>query len=160
MSSDALMLPTPNEETAGFWEGCGAGELRMQVCTSCGRRRFPPRVMCPHCHSTERAWQTVSGRGTIWSYVVPHPPLLPAYELLAPYNVIVVTLDEDPSLRLIGNLVTGPEGEINEIDPSTIEIGEAVEVVFSHRTGADGRSMALPEWVRSGHRVARARASR
>jgi uncharacterized OB-fold protein len=79
----------------------------------------------------------------VWSYVVPHPPLLPAYAELAPYNVIVVALDEDPTLRMIGNLVTGPDGAINEIDPATIVIGEAVEVVFA-RVG----DTTLPRWKR------------
>jgi uncharacterized OB-fold protein len=64
--------------------------------------------MCPHCQSTEREWRAVSGMGTIWSYVVAHPPLLPAYAPFAPFPVITVTLDEDPQLRLVGNLVTGP----------------------------------------------------
>ena len=73
----------------------------------------------------------MSGAGTIWSFVVPHPPLLPAYAELAPYNVIVVALDEDPTIRFVGNLVAGPDGPINEIDPATIAIGEPVEVVFS-----------------------------
>jgi len=90
----------------------------------------------------------MSGRGEIWSFVVPHPPLLPAYTPLAPYNVIVVALQEDPMLRLVGNLVTGPDGPINEIDPATIEIGEPVRVVFAGRSGPDGETVHLPEWVR------------
>ena len=53
----------------------------------------------------------------------PHPPLLPAFAELAPYNVVVVALDEDPALRLVGNLVASPDGPINEIDPATIRIG-------------------------------------
>ena len=56
---------------------------------------------------------------------------LPAYAGIAPYNVIVVTLEEHPNIRFVGNLVNGPGGSINEIDPSTIRIGEPVEVVFS-----------------------------
>lgn len=144
----ALLVPRPDEESAGFWDGAAAGELRMQACTSCGRLRFPPRVMCPWCHSTTRHWKAVSGRGTVWSFVVPHPPLLPAYASLAPYNVIVVSLVEDPALRLVGNLVSGPTGPINEVDPETIEIGEPVHVVFSERVAPDGGTVAMPEWVR------------
>jgi len=145
---EALMVPVVDEESAGFWEGTAAGELRMQACGNCGRVRYPPRVMCPHCRSTSRRWEAMSGRGEIWSFVVPHPPLLPAYTPLAPYNVIVVALQEDPMLRLVGNLVTGPDGPINEIDPATIEIGEPVRVVFAGRSGPDGETVHLPEWVR------------
>lgn len=146
---DALLVPTPDEESVGYWEGTAAGELRMQACTACGRFRFPPRPMCPHCQSTGREWRQVSGEGTIWSYVVPHPPLLPAYAALAPYNVITVTLAEDPALRLVGNLVTGPGGLIDEIDPATIEIGEPVRVVFSPRLTPDGGEICMPQWARA-----------
>jgi uncharacterized protein len=104
--------------------------------------------MCPHCQSTDRRWQVVSGRGTVWSYVVPHPPLLPAYAELAPYNVIVVALEEDPAIRLIGNLVVRADGPINEIDPVSIVIGEPVQVVFSLRQHDDGERVHMPEWVR------------
>jgi uncharacterized OB-fold protein len=89
-------------------------------------------------------WEPASGRGTIWSYVVPHPPLLPAYAELAPYNVIVVALDEDPTLRMVGNLLATPEGGIDEIDPTTVEIGTPVRVVFQQVD-----DVTLPRWVAS-----------
>jgi uncharacterized OB-fold protein len=92
----------------------------------------------------------MTGRGTVWSFVVPHPPLLKPYSDVAPYNVIVVELEEDPTLRFVGNLVTGPEGAINEIDPGTIEIGEPVRVIFKRFERADGSEEFLPMWVRSG----------
>jgi uncharacterized protein len=148
-SAAALTVPPVDPESLGFWEGTGSGELRMQACSACGRLRFPPQVMCPTCHHTGRAWRRVSGRGTIWSFVVPHPPLLEAYRELAPYNVIVVALEEDPALRLVGNLVSGPGGAINEIDPGSIVIGEAVTVVFTHRGGTGEDGVWMPEWVRA-----------
>jgi uncharacterized OB-fold protein len=147
--TEGFLIPLGDEESVGFWEGTDAGELRVQSCADCGAFRFPPRVMCPHCQSTERLWKAVSGRGTIWSYVVAHPPLLPAYAPFAPFPVITVTLEEDPALRMVGNLVTGPMGAINEIDPATIVIGEPVQVVFSGRVGPDGTHIALPAWVRA-----------
>jgi len=99
--------------------------------------------MCPRCRSIAVTWVPTSGRGTIWSFIVPHPPLLPAYSELAPYNAIVVALDDDPTIRFVGNLVTGPDGAINEIDPTTITIGEPVRVVF-----APIDDIALPRWTR------------
>ena len=80
----------------------------------------------------------------IWSFIVPHPPLLPAFGAVAPYNAIVVELDEAPTIRYVGNLVATGDGEINEIDPSTITIGERVRVVF-HRI----EDVTLPRWVRA-----------
>ena len=87
----------------------------------------------------------MSGKATVWSFVVPHPPLLPAYAALAPYNVVVVALDEDPTLRMVGNLLASETGPINEIDPATIVIGEPVRVVFQKID----ESTALPRWIRA-----------
>jgi len=148
-SEDGYLMPAVDEESRFFWEGTLAGELRIQVCTNCGRLRHPPRPMCPSCRSTGRAWTQVSGKGTIWSFVVPHPPLLQPYSDLAPYNVIVVTLDEDPNLRLVGNLVAGPDGELNDVDPTSIRIGEPVEVTFKRFKRSDGSEEALPLWTRA-----------
>ncbi len=139
------ILPDPEDEYASpFWEGTARGELRVQKCSACGRMRIPPRPMCPECRSLANEWVRLSGKGRVWSFVVPHPPLLPAYTELAPYNVIAVELDEDPSLRLVGNLVESAHGAINEVDPRTIEIGEPVRVVF-----AKVEDVHLPRWVRA-----------
>ena len=58
--------------------------------------------------------------------------------------MITVELDEDPSLRLVGNLVASADGPLNEIDSSTIQIGEPVRVVFSQV-----EDVHLPRWVRA-----------
>jgi uncharacterized protein len=149
-SIEGYLTPAVDEECISFFESAAEGRLTVQACSSCGRVRHPPRPMCPYCRSTKREWREVSGRGSIWSYVVAHPPLLPAYAEIAPYNVIVVELEEDPKLRFVGNLVSGPEGSIDEIDPATIRIGEPVEVVFALLVRADGSSVAIPRWVRAG----------
>jgi uncharacterized protein len=146
MATVGFLLPAPDEDSDPFWDGCAAGELRMQACASCGRLRFPPRPMCPWCRSFEFEWNALSGHGRIWSFAIPHPPLLSAYSEVAPYNVVVVELDEDPSLRMVGNLVEGPNSPLNAIDPSTVTIGEPVEVVFDDAV----EGIALPRWVRSG----------
>jgi uncharacterized OB-fold protein len=145
-TAEGFLVPPADEESAGFWEGTRAGELRVQSCGSCGRLRHPPRPMCPHCRSRERRWVRVSGRGTIWSFVVPHPPLLPAYAALAPYNVVVVAIEEDPTIRFVGNVVASEDGPINEVDPASIEIGLPVEVVFSRLRTTEGVEVAVPRW--------------
>lgn len=142
---EAMLLPELDEESAPFFAHAAAGELRVQRCTSCGLRRMPPRPMCAACRSFAAHWDLLSGRGTIWSYAVPHPPLLPAYTEVAPYNVVIVEVEEDPTIRFCGNLVASADGSIGEIDPSTIEIGEPVRVVFP--TAIDG--VVLPRWVRA-----------
>src|SRR5262245_13929527 len=97
---DEIPLPfTTDPIDAPYWEAAKRGELVVQTCAA-GHRRFPPRPMCPHCQSVEYSWERMSGRGRVWSFAVPHPPLLPVFEKIAPYNVIVVELVEDASLRL------------------------------------------------------------
>ncbi|MBI2705256.1 MAG: OB-fold domain-containing protein [Actinobacteria bacterium] len=144
-----MLLPAPDDDSRAFWAYCAAGELRVQRCASCGRRRMPPRPMCPSCRSFDAEWELLSGRGTVWSFAVPHPPLLPAYAEQAPYGVIVVALDEDPTLRMVGNLVTEAGAPLNSVDPHTIEVGEPVEVVFAPVERAEGEDLlALPQWRR------------
>jgi uncharacterized OB-fold protein len=144
MATD-LLLPDPDDDDAApFWAGCARGELLVQACAKCGARRMPPRPMCPACRSIETRWNRLSGRGTIWSFTVPHPPLLPAYQAFAPYNVITVATDDDPKIRFVGNLVARADGPINEVDPKTIAIGEKVRVVFQAV-----EDVHLPRWVRA-----------
>lgn len=152
MISDAP-LPAFDANSTPFWEACNAGDLRIQRCIACDRLRMPPRPMCPWCGSLDSTWSTSLGTGHVWSYVVPHPPLLPAFAELAPYNVIVVELDDDPGdgappIRLVGNLVDSADGAINAIDPTTIEIGEAVRLVFGPPETDDEGTVRLPRWIR------------
>jgi len=144
METTWLLPDLRDPTTAPFWEGCARGELLVQACASCGLRRMPPRPMCPRCRSLEIRWEPTSGRGRVWSFIVPHPPLLPAFAEVAPYNAIIVELEEDPLIRFAGNLVVSADGEINEIDPATITIGEPVQVVF-HRI----EDVYLPRWIRA-----------
>jgi uncharacterized OB-fold protein len=137
-------LPTTDEHDAPFWEGAKRGVLVMEACGECGELRFPPRPMCPSCHSRQREWREVSGRGRIWSFIVPHPPLLPAFNPLAPYNVIIVELEEAASIRLVGNLVSDPTAPINAVETATIRIGEPVQAVFVPMTD----DVTLIRWVR------------
>ena len=140
-----FVLPDLDDPDSGpFWQGTARGELLVQTCAQCGQRRMPPRPMCFRCRSLEHKWVPLSGRGTIWSFVIAHPPLLPAYQALAPYNVITVALDEDQTLRMVGNLVTRTDGPINEIDPATIRIGEPVRVVFQQV-----EDVHMPRWMRA-----------
>jgi uncharacterized OB-fold protein len=138
------ILPLADDEVAGpFWEGTAAGELRVQVCAECGLVRHPPRPMCPRCQSLRSTWKAVSGRATVWSFVIAHPPLLAAYAEQAPYNVVVVTLDDEPGVRMVGNLVASADGPIGELGPDDIEIGAPVEVVFPEPV----EGVVLPRWT-------------
>jgi len=127
-------LPQPDPDTAPFWEGCRAGELRAQRCAGCETLRHPPRPMCPRCGSTEALWERLSGRGTLFSFVVAHPPVLPVFRERVPMPVVLVELAEDPGLRLIGNVV--------DCAPEELRIGLPLEVTFE----AVAEDVTLPQW--------------
>ena len=86
----------------------------------------------------------MSGTGTVWSFVVPHPPLLPAYAELAPYNVVVVELDEDPTIRMVGNLVDGADAADQRRRPGTPSRSASPCGSCSSRCD----DVVLPRWVR------------
>ena len=65
-------VPVPTPETQPFWDGCAAGELRIQRCTDCGKPYFYPRPVCPDCGSGNVEWFAASGRATLYSYVINH----------------------------------------------------------------------------------------
>ena len=144
---EGMLLPAPDEHSLPFFDYLADDELRIQACGSCGRRRMPPRPMCPHCNSLDESWDLMSGAATVWSVVVPHPPLLPAYSEQAPYNVVVVELDDDPSIRLVGNVVTDASAALDSIDPHTVEIGMKVRVVFTDPFDDGEGPIVLPRWV-------------
>ncbi|MGW7366695.1 Zn-ribbon domain-containing OB-fold protein [Streptomyces sp. NPDC054841] len=139
-----MLTPVVDEDGAPFWEYTAQRELRIQACTGCGELRFPPRPCCPHCQSFDSEWRRMSGRGRIWSYVLPHPPLLPAYAEQAPYNAVVVELAEAPRIRLVGNVVAAPDAPLNSVDPARLRIGAAVKVAFTEL--GDG-GLTVPRWL-------------
>jgi uncharacterized OB-fold protein len=128
-TTEDLLYPALDPDAAAFFGPVERGELHVQQCDSCTRLRFPPRPMCPWCHSFDSSWVPTTGRGTVWSYCVPHAPLLPAYTDLAPYVVIVVALDDDPRIRIVSSMVKEPNGPFNEVDASDVHIGQRVRLV-------------------------------
>lgn len=114
-------LPSPTPETAPFWEGAKAHELRLQYCPSCQKHIFYPRIFCPSCLSTDLEWQKVSGKGTLVTYVIAARPA-PGFENETPYAIAIVKLAEGP--HLMSNIVG------IEITPQNLPAGLAVEVTF------------------------------
>jgi hypothetical protein len=125
----APVIPLPID-SAFFWEGVEAGELRIQRCTGCGTLRHPPRPMCPNCRSLEHDYVVSSGNGIVYSFVVHHHPPVPGKQM--PFTVAVVELDE--GTRVVGNVI--------DIDPAEVAVGLKVEVAFVENEA--GRK--LPQW--------------
>lgn len=113
-------LPRGTEDTAPYWEYASRGELRMQRCLDCHHIRFPPSLLCPRCLSEKAEWTKLSGRGTVFSWIIVHQSQHPAFNTDVPYNVVIVELEEGP--RLHSRLIDCAHDEIH--------IGMPVEVVF------------------------------
>lgn len=124
MTTSAKATPRPTPETQPFWDGCSAGELRLQRCRPCGAHYFPPRPFCPTCLSDDVEWQTVSGRGSLHSYVINHRAA-PGFENDVPYAIAVVQLDEGP--RMMSNIVGIPN------TPDDLVLDMPLEVTFDQR---------------------------
>lgn len=114
------MLPQPTPETQYFWDGCKAGELRLQRCAECSKVYFPPRPFCPACGSREVANLRASGKGRLFSYVINHRPRPDMGK--DPYAIAVVELDEGP--RMMTNIVDCPQ------TPEALVLDMPVEVKF------------------------------
>jgi uncharacterized protein len=124
------LRPTVGQDTAFFWDGVNAGELRIQRCADCGALRHPPGPMCPHCHSVRRDHIVASGRGELHSFVVHHHPPVPGKE--PPFVVALIDLPE--GVRMLGNLLGCPVEEVR--------IGMPVEVAFERMDD----ELTLPQW--------------
>jgi uncharacterized OB-fold protein len=117
------LAPSMTPDTQFFWEALREHRLLIQRCAGCGALRHPPRPMCPRCRSVE--WDTIeaSGRGTVYSFVLPHHPPLPWFP--EPYVVALVDLEE--GTRLVSNIVG--------VSPDAVMMGMPVEVRFEHFDG-------------------------
>ncbi len=117
-------VPVPTPLTAPYWEGCAVGELRLQYCGPCNAPYFPPQIRCPRCLSDDVAWKPVSGRATLYSFLIQHRPA-PGFEDRGPYAVAMVDLAEGP--RMMTNIVGIPN------TPEDLVLDMDLEVTFEPR---------------------------
>ena len=61
--------------------------------------------MCPECNSMEMEWAPVSGKGSIYSWTVVYDSTHPDFVEDTPFAVVMVQLDEQDDLRVVGNIV-------------------------------------------------------
>jgi uncharacterized OB-fold protein len=127
-------LPVPSPLTQPFWDGCRKHRLSLQRCCDCRKFRFYPTAGCPHCASPDARWETVSGRGAVYSWIVVDRTHDPYWRTRVPYVCAIVELREQKGLFMPGLLVG--------VDPSEVRAAMAVEIVFEDVTPA----VSLPRW--------------
>jgi uncharacterized OB-fold protein len=127
------LAPSVTADTQFFWDGVKEHRLLIQRCVACGTLRHPPRPMCPTCHSFEWDTEQASGRGTVFSFVMPRHPPLPGFD--DGYVVALVELEE--GTRLVTNLVG--------VEPAAVSIGMSVLVCFEEFDGGLVLPMFTPQ---------------
>ena len=101
-SVPGLSAADVDPDSAWWWDGLAAGRLLLPRCDACTKCFFPPMATCPRCGKTAVSPIKASGRGVVYSWVVVHIALDPAFESDVPYTVAAVDLEEGP--RLFGRL--------------------------------------------------------
>jgi uncharacterized OB-fold protein len=103
-----VLRPVVSQDTAFFWEGASAGELRIQRCGACHALRHPPGPACPECGALKPDYVVASGLGEVYSYVVHHHPPVPGKE--TPFVIALVELEE--GVRMVAELIDVPPGDV------------------------------------------------
>ncbi|WP_068178553.1 Zn-ribbon domain-containing OB-fold protein [Mycobacterium sp. UM_CSW] len=112
------LAPSISPDTEFFWSGLKEHKLLIQQCADCKTLRVPPRPMCGHCQSLNWGSVESTGRGVVYSFIMPKYPPLPFLQY--PYVVALIELDE--GVRIVSNLC--------DIEPEAIEVGLPVEVFY------------------------------
>lgn len=127
------MEPPVSKVSEPFWEATRNRQLVLQRCASCERAVWFPRVLCPHCSSTDLRWEPASGTGAVYAVSVQHRPGTPQMKDRVPYAVVLVELDE--GVRMMSNVVGCAASEVT--------VGQRVRV--SWEPLSDGRNLVVFE---------------
>ncbi|MER5487090.1 OB-fold domain-containing protein [Streptomyces sp. NPDC002812] len=130
-------LPEIDDFTRPYWDAAAEGRLLLRRCGECGKAHHYPREFCPACWAGEDrvAWETASGRATLYTWSVIHRNDLPPFGARVPYVAAVVDLAEGP--RMMTEVVGGEGAEPG----AGLRVGMELEVTF--REAAEGIWVAV-----------------
>ena len=133
------IIPVADDLSKPFWDAVNEKRLILQNCTDCNRLQYPPRQTCLACGSGEKLeWKEVEGKGHISTSIVIEDGRLNRRMPDQPYNLALITLDEDTSINFYSNLPGIP--------PYEAPIGAAVQVIFEEVSP----DQSIHEWQVSG----------
>jgi len=102
-----------------FWDAAREEKFVCEKCSDCGEFRYPPRPMCPHCHSVKRDVTELSGKGKVFSWIRPsHPKAVGFAE-----QPVAAVIEVEEGFRIVSNVIDCEFGDI--------EAGMPVEVAFA-----------------------------
>lgn len=110
-------------EIIPFWEGLRRHEFLLYRCRQCGAHYWPMAYCRNHDNAPpldQMEWAASSGRGQVFSWIVVHQVIDPAYADELPYPLALVELDEGP---IFPTRLTDCPGE-------QLRVGLPVEVAY------------------------------
>jgi len=115
-----------------------SGRIALRACADCEATHHPPQLVCPECLGTRVSTCYSTGVGTMYSRIVVHHAVHPALADAVPYCVALVSLDDFPETRIVGNVL--------DLPPSEVRIGLRVRAVFE-RIDDGGETLLIPQWT-------------
>ena len=117
------VIPVPDELSQPFWDAVNERRLVLQNCTACDKLQYPPQPTCQVCGSADGLeWKEVEGRGHVATYIIIEDGRLNRRMPDQPYNLALVTLDEDTTVNFYSNLPG--------VSAYQVPVGAAVELTF------------------------------
>jgi uncharacterized OB-fold protein len=116
----SLPFPLPDPEwppTRAFFAAAAREELAIPRCEECGQLNWTPPERCRACTSENLAWSAVSGRAHLFSWARIERAWVKAYRPIAPYVTGIVTLEEDPAVRLVTLILDTTPEELRDALP-------------------------------------------
>jgi uncharacterized protein len=132
-----------------FWQAAGNGELQLPQCGKCGTFNWYPSLECRECGRDSFNWVRLSGKGSLFAWVVVRRALHPDFADFEPYVVGIVTLAEDESVRMVSRLLVNAD--------ATLVFGMPMKAAFvdlghpNSRTGITGVLWESDEEVTGPH---------
>lgn len=134
LDPEQMIRPAASRDTAFFWDGINAHELRIQKRPD-GTLQHPPAPALWNEKDVPTDYVVASGKGTVFSFVVHHAPQVPGRTL--PFVIALVELEE--GVRMLG--------ELRGIDPAKVEIGMDVRATYiDFPAGESGPAWTLYAW--------------
>jgi uncharacterized OB-fold protein/acyl dehydratase len=134
LDPEQMIRPAASRDTAFFWDGINAHELRIQKRPD-GTLQHPPAPALWNDKDVPTDYIVASGKGTVFSFVVHHAPQVPGRTL--PFVIALVELEE--GVRMLG--------ELRGIDPAKVEIGMDVRATYiDFPAGESGPAWTLYAW--------------
>ena len=104
-------FPLPDVEwtpTQPFWAAAAREQLVLPRCETCRHYVWYPDTACRQCGGTTHTWTGVSGHGRLFTWSIVHRAFIPQMADLVPFVTGLVTIDEDPAVRLATYVVDCP----------------------------------------------------